>query len=352
MKHAFKKIDRHWIRLVGMLLIVFLTPMLVLQSTGDISFDPNDREKISTQEPDYVFIGNSMLETRIDQDELESLTGAPAVLLVSSGSRSPTWWLELKNNVAGSNVKNMTVFIFFRDKELTFSKVSRTSTLTRSMARKSMPNEEELDRILELNKTATDRVLDYVYKVYPILLYRPLAKQTLSRLAATPLMVDLFSLSVLRIMDLEDETKYDSKLEEFNKLKRDTNDIFALGNMRRVSQSGRLFEDRTSFGDQSDKSILPLMINLAKEMELRLIFVRVQKRPDDVRTTSQYDEDMAIYLHDLRNYLLGENVGFYDFTGDPNIPSEYYLEGDHIAPEYMPAYTRNFVDRLAKYFVK
>ena len=213
-----------------MLLIVFLTPMLVLQSTGDISFDPNDREKISTQEPDYVFIGNSMLETRIDQDELESLTGAPAVLLVSSGSRSPTWWLELKNNVAGSNVKNMTVFIFFRDKELTFSKVSRTSTLTRSMARKSMPNEEELDRILELNKTATDRVLDYVYKVYPILLYRPLAKQTLSRLAATPLMVDLFSLSVLRIMDLEDETKYDSKLEEFNKLKRDTNDIFALGN--------------------------------------------------------------------------------------------------------------------------
>jgi len=94
------------------------------------------------------------------------------------------------------------------------------------------------------------------------------------------------------------------------------------------------------------------MINLAKEMELRLIFVRVQKRPDDVRTTSQYDEDMAIYLHDLRNYLLGENVGFYDFTGDPNIPSEYYLEGDHIAPEYMPAYTRNFVDRLAKYFVK
>ena len=352
MKQVFDKLSRHWIGLLVMILVVFATPMLVLQSTGDIPFDPSDRDNIIAQEPDYVFIGNSMLETRIDKDELESLTGKPVILLVSGGSRSPSWWLELKNNVAASNLKNITAFIFFRDRELTSSKVSRTSILARSMARKSMSEEGELDRILELNKTSTDRMLDYVYGVYPILLYRPLAEQILSRLAATPLMVDLFSLSVLRIMDLEDETKYESKLEEFSKLKRDTNDVFDLGNMRRIAQGDQLFGDYASFKEQSDKSTLPLMINLAREAEIKLVFIRVQKRPSAVRIISQDDEDLAIYLHDLKEYLVRNNVGFYDFTGDPNIPSEYYLEGDHIAPEYMPAYTRNFADRLTKYFVK
>ncbi|SVD65452.1 uncharacterized protein METZ01_LOCUS418306, partial [marine metagenome] len=96
MKQVFDKLSRHWIGLLVMILVVFATPMLVLQSTGDIPFDPSDRDNIIAQEPDYVFIGNSMLETRIDKDELESLTGNPVVLLVSGGSRSPSWWLELK----------------------------------------------------------------------------------------------------------------------------------------------------------------------------------------------------------------------------------------------------------------
>ena len=54
---------------------------------------------ISTLQPGYVVIGDSMAGTRIDERRLIELTGTQVAPLLQPGSGSAFWYLALKNSV-------------------------------------------------------------------------------------------------------------------------------------------------------------------------------------------------------------------------------------------------------------
>ena len=77
-----------------------------------------------------------------------------------------------------------------------------------------------------------------------------------------------------------------------------------------------------------------------------LTLVRVQRRPDSDGALHQ-SAVLLRYIADLKTYVEGRGIGFYDFTGEPETPLEVYGEGDHIAPVYLDAHTDLFARRLA-----
>jgi hypothetical protein len=44
-----------------------------------------------------------------------------------------------------------------------------------------------------------------------------------------------------------------------------------------------------------------------------------------------------------------KGAGFYDFTGDPELTLDHYLDGDHIRPEWRRESTDHFVRRMRQF---
>jgi hypothetical protein len=103
------------------------------------------------------------------------------------------------------------------------------------------------------------------------------------------------------------------------------------------------------FDAQLPKSLLPSMIELARGAGVRLVFVRVQRRPAPAGPPPQSPE-LLRYTAALEAYLARSGVGFYDFTGDPELTLDHYLDGDHIDPSWRPESTDLFLRRLHDYF--
>ena len=74
------------------------------------------KAKLEKIQPDFIFIGNSMLDSRIDPDYFQESTGKKIYIIWHGGIMSSVWYLIMKNVIVVSEVKPKTVFIFFRDK--------------------------------------------------------------------------------------------------------------------------------------------------------------------------------------------------------------------------------------------
>ena len=85
------------------------------------------------------------------------------------------------------------------------------------------------------------------------------------------------------------------------------------------------------------------MLEMAKNKNISLVFVRVQERPTD-QGTLQNPPELQQYISDMQEYLTNHNAEFYDFTGDPELPLSAYHDGDHIKDQ--KKYTELFYRRL------
>jgi len=130
------------------------------------------------------------------------------------------------------------------------------------------------------------------------------------------------------------------------------NDVFALEKLRPIETSDLTAHESTdpsSFEYKKKHSFLPLMMEMIKDNGLNFVFIRVQRRPLKTGPPPQ-DPSLLEYITKLKQYLVQNGCGFYDFTGDPDITLGMYLDGDHISPDKKQRYTEIFIDRLAKEF--
>ena len=82
-------------------------------------FRPGRITDLQRVQPSYVFIGDSMLGTRIDAAYLASLIGQDVMFLDRAGTGSAYWYLAFKNLLIPSGVRPKVVFFFFRDLNMT-----------------------------------------------------------------------------------------------------------------------------------------------------------------------------------------------------------------------------------------
>jgi hypothetical protein len=290
-----------------------------------LPFDASRPEALARMQPAFVVIGDSMAGSRIDPAVFGRVTGQPVAPLLYAGSGPAWWYLVLKNWVVASGIRPKAVFVFFRDTNLT--NVMFRIDATWSLDTAALAREEELNAVVARRRgTAFYQVRAAFDRAYGVAETRrwiePLVNEWPAR-AMVPYRRPraAFMLAV--------------------------NDRFGLDHLRPMDAADmQATEDREAdFGAFVGKSQLPLMLREAQRAGLRLVFVRVQRRPAGGRPPHQ-SPALQRYVRELRAFIEANGGLLLDDTGDPAQTLDWYEDGDHLSREGRRRYTERFAERI------
>ena len=287
-------------------------PSLAL-SRAHHPFDPTPIANLRYGAPTWVFIGDSMMGTRIDpiylgeisstHDELVSFLNHPAT--------GPAWWyLAFKNHLIASGVRPRAVFVFFRDTNLTDTLFRLESLYGNALDDVAQNEEPELDRLVAARRRgAGDRVRTAAVRAYETDVASGWLEPVVRRWFVN-----------WRYPEASDRARFDRSL----------NERFDLANLRTdVAADISGANEAADFARDLPTSVLPLMTALASDHGIQLCFVRVQRRPVGREPPAQ-PPDLRRYVGDLKAWLTANGALFHDDWGDPEQPEAIYADGDHI----------------------
>jgi len=296
-----------------------------------LDFDAGPVHELVSTRPSYVFIGDSMTGTRIDEGRLGQLAGRPVKLLLQAGSGSVFWYLALKNWVIASGTKPRAVFILFRDTNLTDVLFRLNDTFRWSVDKVAHDREDELNAVIARRvSTPAQQLARAVERVY---------QGDRARSWIEPALVTWPTHMLMRTRHHRDD--FTVRM----------NERFGLDHLRPFEMADVQASDdaEADFARFADRSVLPLMLRDARAAGVTLCLVRVQRRPIGGVPPVQ-SERMRRYVHDLAAYVEAHGGVFRDETGDPALTLDMYEDGDHLAREARGRYTEIFFDRLRPLF--
>jgi hypothetical protein len=276
-------------------------------------FDSGPIENLRYGAPAWVFIGDSMMGTRIDPIQLGQLstTHDELVSFLYHPATGPAWWyLTFKNHLVASGVKPRAVFVFFRDTNLTDTLFRLESLYGNALDEVALPQEPELDALVAARRGGwrarlhTAATALYQHDVATGWLEPGVRRWFVN----------------WRFPDPSARERFDRSL----------NERFDLANLRAdVAADFSDANESADFARDLPTSVLPLMVDLAKEHGIQLCFVRVQRRPDGNVPPPQ-PPNLQRYVADLKAWLTANGALFHDDWGDPEQPESIYADGDHI----------------------
>ena len=283
--------------------------------------------------PRWVFIGDSMLGTRIDPRQLGRIatTGDENVAFLYHAATGPAWWyLAFKNQLLVSGVKPRMTFIFFRDTNLTDTMFRLEGQYGHGLDEVASPSEPELDALVAAHRKGAwhraHRVFDNAYEANLATSWmEPAIRRWWVRWGdPRPGAIESFEWNVDQIFSV-DSLRYDVPAD--------------------LAQSD--VTDRPDFTRDLPTSVLPLIINLSRQHGIPVCFVRVQRRPVGNKPPEQ-SPALVRYVADLRAWLEANGAMFHDDTGDPELTLDLYEDGDHVGDRHR--YTEIFRKRLDPLF--
>lgn len=287
--------------------------------------------QLQQKRPDFVFFGNSMLWSRIDDDLLGQIIGRPVHSIVNFGGRSAFFYLSFKYQFLPANIPIKRAFFFFRSTTLVEPKLSTSGSYFEGLVQKICPVPDPVFERLVYGQSTSflDKLMYSLQSFFPVQKNQKILREFLSE-AALFLTVPGAKASKERAL-----------------LHQQVNKRFALdktgsGHDQADDPVGGKNENYDFWG-RVDQSFLPEIIRLAKENNVEIAFIRVQQRPPDTGFVPDKPE-MTAFLNDLQKYLEKHGAAYYDFTGDPAITLSMYALGDHIRDP--KEYTPIFADRV------
>lgn len=283
--------------------------------------------------PRWVFIGDSMLGTRIDPLYLGeiSYTRDRVVSFLYQAATGPAWWyLSFKNHLVASGVKPHVTFIFFRDTNLTDTMFRLEGLYGRALDEVAAPAEPELDRLVAAHRKGTwyeaHRLVDRTYEAN----------------LATSWMEPAIRRWWMHWRDPRPGAaeNFEWRMDQVFPIEMIRHDVGA-------DLAASDTTERPDFHRDLPTSVLPLIVNLARQHGLTVCFVRVQRRPVGDRPPEQSPE-LVRYVADLRAWLEANGALFHDDTGDPELTLDLYADGDHVGDRRR--YTEIFRKRLDPLF--
>jgi hypothetical protein len=292
-------------------------------------FDADRIPALRRLDPAWVVIGDSMAGSRIDPAVLTQLTGGRTAPLLYAGSGPAWWYLVLKNWVIPSGIHPRAVIVFFRDTNLTNvlfridanwaldgAALDREPELNAALARRRgtlfYQVRDRIDRVYQAEQAR--RWIEPAIPDWPVRMMFPSPRL---RAAFTQQLNDRFGLAHLRPMDAADMQATEDREADF--------DAFV------------------------GKSALPLMLRDARQAGLKLVLVRVQRRPLGGRPPYQ-SPALQRYVRQLAAFVEANGATFVDDTGDAAQSLDWYGDGDHLSREGRRRYTEAFAPRLLQRF--
>jgi hypothetical protein len=299
-------------------------------------------QELQEKRPDFVFIGNSMLWSRIDDAYLEQLLDGERVYsIVNFGGLSAIHYLSFKYLFLPANITPKKVFIFFRSNQFILPKMRTTDPLVQKTIQRLTPAPDPVFEqiVYGRSRSITDRVYDNLLNIFPVAAAQENIRRKINNLAL--LMASTWSLDGEPITQKQQHTLHLAN-KRFS---------FTSGSLRadidRESKLNDTVKNTYDLHGRVEDSFLPHMLQLARDKNVSLVFIRVQERPSEHGFIPDPPE-LQTYMHDLQTYLTRHDAFLYDFTGDPELPLSAYHDGDHIKDQkkYTELFSRRVGDLL------
>lgn len=268
---------------------------------------------IEINQPELVLVGDSTLEEGVDQSLLTRQLGRETYKLAVPGSATAAWYLVMKNVIMESTRRPKHVVILFRDTMLTvpyFRTTGRYLELLDDYASKNEPLLVELAFTNQMNPA--EKFLEQYLPLYGM---RWEIRAGLDR---------RLRYTVPSLLGCAKECADDAVQSIFGR----ELDMVALNQMMDDSVDSLYSPEEMEFDRHIDESFLPAMIDLAKENNITLIFVRT----GTLNYPNSESEPLALknYIKSLNTYLSGHtNVYFLDFAHDTRIDSTFFVDSVH-----------------------
>ena len=296
-------------------------------------FDEAAAAALREAQPEFLIIGDSMAGIRVDPRHLSRVTGRSVAGLFQQGAPVAFWYLQLKNLVIGNGLQKVRgVVFFFRDDQLT-TQVEVNGPVLDRVARDSEP---ELDRVLASHRLG---VFSDVHRTA-----RAVYQFDRTRVWLEPRLIRAPTFALRASADKTADTPADL-VDAIN------NEIFGLDKLRKFEAADlpQAQEEFLDFDARVNRSLLPELLRLADSANIRLAFVRVQRRPAPNGPPEQ-SAALARYVEDLRAYVTARGASFHDDRGDPDQPLSVYADGDHLRSDQRIPYTERFARSHAAFF--
>jgi hypothetical protein len=284
-------------------------------------FDQEAAQAVREVQPQFVVIGDSMAGIRIDPLQLSRLTRTRVIGLYQQGSPVAYWYLAFKNLVVNNDLKSVRgAILFFRDDQLT----TQVQVAPGSLDRVALDREPELDRLLAAERLG---VFSGVHRAA-----RAAYQFDRTRVWLEPLVnnAPAGSPELVRAINTE---------------------VFALDKLRKFEAAdlAAATDAALDFPASIDRSLLPEILRLAAQANIRPAFIRVQRRPTPEGPPPQ-SAALKKYADDLRAYLIAHGAYYHDDWGDPDEPLSLYADGDHLTAGGRVRYTQRFAEKHAQFF--
>jgi len=261
--------------------------------------------------PHTVIIGNSLVKEGVDAKIVSRVTEEKTETLWAVGSGSAWWYLALKNAVLPSTNAVRLVVVVFRNDALTDPFIGVHGNFKKALDEMATSHEPQLDRLAYLNQMNTaELALTRFFPPYRLANDSRVFLEKVTHTLASSL--------------IPEYGKYDVDFSVEN--------VFADGNM--VSEMVTLkqleagkSEGAIDFGKSIDDSFLPLMIALAQNASIKILFARYKNR--SIAEGHVDSEMMMRYQVALRDYIESEGMLYHDFTENPQIGLHHYAFGNH-----------------------
>ena len=270
-----------------------------------------------THNAPIVLLGNSILDRGIDKEILQQKWQVPVTKIAQDGSASAFWYLALKNVIIKQH-STKTVVVFFRDHYLTHPRF-RTKGNYRSVIMRVASHQDPVFEKL---------VLDYDPIYYNLPGYKE--RQRYQRF--------LFSTLPQKIVSKLSQSDAHEALQ----------DTFAVENLQvnlQTLQQRKLETEMElsmyNFEKQVHDSFLPHMIDLAKECNIQIIFVRAKRR--DVQVNEEY---LSPYIENLKQYFKKRHITLFDYSNSNFITKDHFADGDHLNLEGQEVFSKLVAEDL------
>lgn len=288
-------------------------------------------KEMEAMQPDYVFIGNSMCESRIDARYLSALSGEKAYRIAGGPSFIATWYIWLKNFVAAAKIAPKKVFIFFTDEQLTVTEFQVPPKDAEFIETELTFYEPTYDRLIRRkSETFLEKVIDRIRRFYARSEIQEPARQAFSKF----------------VMQLSSPAPHEKTREEINGFLKTAGrrPAFDVVHDQDFRPRDVPMTSTEQFSAALGKSFLEPMVQVTKDNNLNVCFFRIRRAPKLRRE----DEPAFIeYKRELKEYFARNNVCYIDESGETDVTDDYYgtPSDDHVVKrnQYTEMFYRKYI---------
>lgn len=300
------------------------------------TFNPDLKKEyirdIEVNQPDIVLIGDSVLYEGVDPDQLSNELGVKSYSMARVGAGTASWYLTIKNIILASQYRPKYVVIFFRNTMLTVPQYRTTGRYFELLDDFAEKNEPLVSKLAFIDQMSP--IEQFAQKYIPVYSARLEIRQDLDHLIRyTPTSI---------LAGCDRACTDDAVSSIFGR----EVDPIALDQLMEDAASTLYAPQEMNFDKQVNDSFLPYMIQLAQKNNINLIFVRTKVNGNEPLALERYAKSLNAYLKDQKNVYL------VDFTHDPRILPEYFVDSLHMNAHGKQVFTTFLADEFKKIIKK